>query len=197
MRQIISMRISMIIPPAFPASGACTSICAFSWAPTDGGARLRVRRAHFGRRIARAWSRACSAFAARWKRLLADMLVGVLNVCIGARLGARSPFPAPFSVRVRRARAAHALTAVCACFCRRMAALVRWLHHQRPGHRCRAQIHPDRRQHRRPLHGPRASRWRSARHGCAPAVHEAPRAYSRSPGSPPWQHARACACCAR
>ncbi len=88
---------------------------AFSWAPTDGAARLRVRRAHFGRRIARAWSRACSAFAARWKRLLAEMLAGVLNMCIGSILGARSSLPAPFRVRVRRVRAAHALTARRVC----------------------------------------------------------------------------------
>ena len=171
MRQIISVCISMIFPPAFPALGACASTCALSWAPTDGAARLRVRRAHFGRRIARAWSRACSAFAARSKRLLAEMLAGVLNICIGAMLGARPPFPAPFRVRVRRACAAHALSVVCACFCRRMAALARWLRHYRPGHRCRAWIHRDRRQGRRPLRGPRVPRWRGARHGRALAAH--------------------------
>ena len=172
MRQIISMRISMILPPALSAPGACASIRAFSWAPTDGAARLRVRRALSGRRIARASWRACSASAARWKRLLADILVGVLNVCIGARLGARSPFPAPFRVSARRVRAAHALTAVCACFCRRMAALARWARHHHPGHRCRALVHRDRRQTRLPLCGPRVPRWRGARHGCAPAAHE-------------------------
>ena len=171
MRQIISMRISMIFPPALSAPGACASIRAFSWAPTDGAARLRVRRAHFGRRIARAWSRSCSAFAARWNRMLAEVLADALNMCMGTILSARSPFPAPFRVRVRRACAAHALSVVCACFCRRMAALARWLRHYRPGHRCRAWIHRDRRQGRRPLRGPRVPRWRGARHGRALAAH--------------------------
>ena len=107
------------------------------------------------------------------------------------------PAPGFFCVRVRRLCAARALTAACARLCGRMAALARWLRHHHPGHRCRASVHRDRRQTRRPRRAPRAPHWRSARHGRAPAAHEAQRAYFRSPSIPPWQNLRACTCCAR
>ena len=97
----------------------------------------------------------------------------------------------------RAACAACTLTAVCVCFCCRIAALARWACLQHPGRRWGARIHEDRRHTRRPHRGPRVPRWRIARHGRAPAAHEAQRAYYRSPSTPPWQHLRACACCAR
>ena len=191
MRQIISIGMRMAFAPAFPALGACASFRAFRGAPTDGRARLRVRRAHSGRRIARAWSRACSTFAARSIGLLSEVLLGVLNMLIGAISGARFPPPGFFRVRVRRLCAACALTAVCARLCRRMAALARWLGHQHPGHRCRASNHRDWRQVRLPLRGPRAPvgavrgtaarRPRTSRSALIVAPPAAPRGSDRAP----------------
>ena len=181
MREIISMRISMIIPPAFTASGACTSICAFSWAPTDGAARLRVAQGPF--------------WAADRARIM-EILLGIRGALEPPARGhahtraehvhrrdIRRALPIP-RLFLRAACAACTLTAVCVCFCCRIAALARWACLQHSGRRWGARIHEDRRHTRRPHRGPRVPRWRIARHGRAPAAHEARRAYLGSPSGP-------------
>ena len=89
---------------------------AASWFPYLCAGRLRVCRAHFGRRIASACSRASSTSTARSIDVLANVLLLPQNVLIGSKEGACSRLPPPHCVRVQRACAVCALSAVCVFF---------------------------------------------------------------------------------